>query len=120
MRNGAYSGSRLQLGGGWTFYFSSRQAVEEACNKILAARDVFAKALAAKDGRALMQLDPFSECTLSNIWSSPGAVDAAEGPKSPLVPGAFRAAQWFGSLAAGGGVAALAFAMFQSRFSGGP
>jgi hypothetical protein len=118
MRNGSYSRSRLELDGGFTFYFTSKQAVEQACGKILAARELLSKALSGKDPRALVQLDPFSECTLSGVWTSPGGADP-EGPKSPLVPGAARAIQWLGSLAAGGGVAAAAFMVFQSIYKGG-
>jgi hypothetical protein len=114
LRNGSYSGSRLELAPGWTFYFSSKQAVEQACGKILAARELFAKAVAAKDAKVLAQLDAFSECTLSGQWTSPGGLDQAEGPRSPVVPTAAVLVQWLGSLAAGGAVAAGTFAFFSA------
>lgn len=115
LRNGSYSGSRLQLGGGWTFYFSTKQAVDEACGKILAAREAFSKIMAAKDARSLAAIDPFSECTQSGTWTASGTVDAAEGPKSPVVPGAVVAAQWLGSMAAGATIAAALYAVLNAR-----
>lgn len=119
LRNGSYSGSRLQLDGGYQFHFSSKQSVDQACGKVLAAREVFAKALAAKDARTLGQIDPFSECTLSGQWTSPGGLDQNNGPKSPEVPMVARLVQWFGSLAASGGIAALAFTIFSSMHKRG-
>ncbi len=114
LRNGSYSGSRLQLDGGFTFYFSSKQTVEQACGRVLAARDAYAKALAARDARTLAQLDLFSECTLSGNWKASGALDQNDGPKSPEVPTAAVAGQWLGSFVAGGAVAIAAFMIFSA------
>ena len=118
LRNGSYSGSRLQLDGGWTFYFSSKQAVEQACGRLLASRDAFAKAVAAKDARSLSAIDPFSECTLSGQWVSPGGLDANEGPKSPAVPTPALLVQWVGALAAGGVVSKVAYFIFAAMNKG--
>jgi len=118
LRNGSYSGSRLQLDGGFTFYFSSKAAVDQACARVLAAREAYTKALEAKDARALAQLDIFSECSLSGNWKASG-LDANEGPKSSEVPSAAVVGQWLGSLAGGAAIAMLAFQLFSAMHGKG-
>lgn len=115
LRNGYYQGSRLDLVGDFSFYFASKEAVDQACARVLAARDVFASAVAAKDARTLAEVDVFSECTLSGQWASASGLEGAEGPRAPVVPGSARLVQWVGSLALGAGSAGAAYLMFLAK-----
>ncbi|MBL8955610.1 MAG: hypothetical protein JNK82_32845 [Myxococcaceae bacterium] len=112
LRNGAYSGSRLQLDGGFTFYFRSKADVDQACARILAAREAYTQALNAKDTRALAQLDIFSEHTLSGSWKAAGTLEENDGPRSNETPNAAVIGQWLGSLVAGAAVAMVAYRIF--------
>lgn len=114
-RNGSYSHSRLELGGPFTFSFTSNQTAEQATGTILAAKERMAQLLAARDTAAIAAVDPFAECTLSGTWLAP-QLGNVEGPLAAIVPTAARVAQWVGGLFLGLGAAAGAFAFFSLAF----
>jgi hypothetical protein len=104
-RNGAYSGSRLELGNGFTFYFGSEASVNKACTEVLEARERFKRLLETFDEAEIVAVDPFAECTLAKKWSWPPN-DLHPGPLVPVVPGVARFVQWGAPLLLAAGIAA--------------
>jgi hypothetical protein len=99
-RNGSYSGSRLNFSVGgrtilddkFTLHFGAQGDAEKLLNELSRPRRTFEEALAAKDERALREIDPFCECTLSGQWTAP----SADGPRLVEVPGVAKLLRWIG------------------------
>lgn len=98
-RNGVYVGSRLELSGrAFVFSFGSQASVQSACDKVLNAREAFARAAAAQDHRALAAMDPFYECASTNTWKVQEPAPTA--PQAMIVPALAKWGRWVGSLVA--------------------
>ena len=93
LRNGRYTGTRLDLAPGFSFHYGPKKVAEDALIGILNARERLKAILAAKDTRALVAIDPFHECTISGNWSGGQALTNMDGPKSPLVSWSARTVQ---------------------------
>lgn len=98
-RNGSYSHTRLDLGGPFSFTYSSDATARADWATVAQARDVFRKMLAARDSAAIAAVDPFVECTVSGTWSF--ANQPPMGPRATSVPGALQIARWVGALLIG-------------------
>lgn len=101
LRNGSYTGTRLDLAPGFSLLYGSKQQAEDSLVGILNAREKLKVIIAAKDMRALAELDPFSECTMSNNWAGGQGLENLEGPRSPLIPWSARGVQFAISIALG-------------------
>ncbi|MGZ5966201.1 MAG: hypothetical protein ACXWP4_00940 [Polyangiales bacterium] len=115
-RNGVYTGSRLELAGGaYKFYFGNQAAVESACDRVLQAREYFARASAAGDRNSLGQLDPFYECNASGSWTSPPGTPV-QPPLAAVVPSGAKWARWLGALLFGVIVSGALFAIIDNVY----
>ena len=98
-RNGSYSHTRLDLGGPFSFTYSSDDAARTAWASVARAREAFRAMLAARDAAAIAAVDPFVECTVSGAWSYPNQPPV--GPRATSVPGGLKIARWVGAVLIG-------------------
>lgn len=113
-RNGAYTGSRLELqhhqgkSRTFTFYYGSQDVVGNACDKVLGARERWIDTLRSGNAERIGADDVFAECTMSGEWkSAPGAPPTP--PLAAVVPRAAVWLRWLGSLVFGLAVAGVTF-----------
>lgn len=120
-RNGAHVHTRLELGGGFTFYHSSDAAAQNAWSRIAEARGRWRAMLAARDTAAIASVDPFWECTVHGAWQvpqPPGQMPGQlpPGPVAVKVPTPISIARWAASILVGLMIAGISYAALDALF----
>jgi hypothetical protein len=112
--NGAYRHTRLDLGGPYSFTFTSDSAAQSTWTAIATARARFRAMLEARDAGAIASVDPFAECTVSGMWAVPN--QPPSGPFTVSVPTGLSLARWGGALLIGVVTAGVYYAAIDALF----
>ena len=114
-RNGAYVGTRLELGGPFTIHHNSDAKAQSHWETIATARAQFRTMMANRDGAGLANIDPFVECTTSGNWQFPQQM-LGSGPLADTRPSWLGFAQWGAAAVIGLGVAGVYYLAIDTIF----
>lgn len=120
-RNGAYTGSRLELSHHegksrtFTFYYGTQDAVQKACDSVLDARMAWIDMLKSGNPQRIAAADLFAECTMSGEWTSPKGTPPTP-PFAAVVPSGAVWLRWLGSLVFGLAIAGVTYLAIDDLF----
>lgn len=113
-RNGAYTGSRLELqhhegkSRTFTFQYSTQDSVQKACDSVLDARMAWIDTLKSGNTQRISADDVFAECTMSGEWTNPPGTLPVP-PLAAVVPSGAVWMRWLGSLVFGLAIASVTY-----------